>query len=162
MDSIRQYLLSLVVSAIICAIAKSVTSEKSFTGGITRLIAGIILTLTVLSPVMTINIADLPILTTDLTDEAAAAAAAGKEMASSEMNAIIIQQTQAYILDKAAAMGLTVQAEVILSEDHIPAAVRIRPEPEPQDKEALSRILTGDLGIPKENQQWSGSEQKKP
>ena len=156
MDSIRQYLLSLVVSAIICAIAKSVTSEKSFTGGITRLIAGIILTLTVLSPVMTINIADLPILTTDLTDEAAAAAAAGKEMASSEMNAIIIQQTQAYILDKAADFGAALEVEVLMPQDSssLPIGVILNGNVSPYAKTQLQRIIAEDIQITKENQQW--------
>ena len=156
MDSIRQYLLSLVVSAIICAIAKSVTSEKSFTGGITRLIAGIIMTLTVLSPVMTINIADLPILTTDLTDEAAAAAAAGKEMASSEMNSIIIQQTQAYILDKAADFGAALEVEVLMPQDgsSLPIGVILNGNISPYAKTQLQRIIAEDIQITKENQQW--------
>lgn len=156
MDSIRQYLLSLVVSAIICAIAKSVTSEKTFTGGITRLIAGIIMTLTVLSPVMTINIADLSILTTDLTDEAAAAAAAGKEMASSEMNSIIIQQTQAYILDKAADFGAALEVEVLMPQDSssLPIGVILNGNVSPYAKTQLQRIIAEDIQITKENQQW--------
>lgn len=156
MDSIRQYLLSLVVSAIICAIAKSVTSEKTFTGGITRLIAGIIMTLTVLSPVITINIADLPILTTDLTDEAAAAAAAGKEMASSEMNSIIIQQTQAYILDKAADFGAALEVEVLMPQDSssLPIGVILNGNVSPYAKTQLQRIIAEDIQITKENQQW--------
>ena len=156
MDSIRQYLLSLVVSAIICAMAKSVTSEKTFTGAITRLIAGIIMTLTVLSPVMTINIADLPILTTDLTDEAAAAAAAGKEMASSEMNSIIIQQTQAYILDKAADFGAALEVEVLMPQDSssLPIGVILNGNVSPYAKTQLQRIIAEDIQITKENQQW--------
>ena len=156
MDSIRQYLLSLVVSAIICAMAKSVTSEKSFTGGITRLIAGIIMTLTVLSPVMTINIADLPIFTTDLTDEAAAAAATGKEMASTEMNAIIIQQTQAYILDKAADFGAALEVEVLMPQDgsSLPIGVILNGNVSPYAKTQLQRIIAEDIQITKENQQW--------
>ena len=156
MDFVRQYLLSLMASAIICAIVKSVTNEKTFSGGMIRLIAGIIMTLTVLSPVMSLDIGDLPSLTAELTADAEAAAATGKEMADAEMKAIIIRQTQAYILDKAADYGAALVAEVIMPQDGSlkPLGVIISGSASPYAKAQLQKIIADDIQISKENQQW--------
>ena len=156
MDPVRQYLLSLMASAIICATVKSVTNEKTFSGGMIRLIAGIIMTLTVLSPVMLLDIDDLPSLTAELTADAEAAAAAGKEMADAEMKAIIIRQTQAYILDKAADYGAALDAEVIMPQDGSPqpVGVIISGSVSPYAKAQLQKIIADDIQISKENQQW--------
>lgn len=114
------------------------------------------MTLTVLSPVMLLDIDDLPSLTAELTADAEAAAAAGKEMADAEMKAIIIRQTQAYILDKAADYGAALDAEVIMPQDGSPqpVGVIISGSVSPYAKAQLQKIIADDIQISKENQQW--------
>ena len=81
METLKNYLLAITAAAIICAIARSLCEEKTVSGSMIRLIAGIVMTVTVLSPVVKLKFDDLPDLSADFTAEAASAAAARKEMA---------------------------------------------------------------------------------
>ena len=156
METLKNYLLAITAAAIICAIARSLCEEKTVSGSMIRLIAGIVMTVTVLSPVLKLKFDDLPDLSADFTAEAASAAAAGKEMAEAEFNAIIIRQTQAYILDKAAAFGADVEVEILMPADSSwqPDGVIISGSISPYAKERLQKIIAEDIQIPKENQQW--------
>ena len=158
MDELRQYLLSVTVAAILCGITKSLWSEKTVTGSILRLAAGVIMTVTVLSPVVRLNLAELPELTYDFVRQAKAAAAFGDEMALAEKSAIIKEQTQAYILDKAAALGADLEVDVTLADDGScrPETAVLEGRISPYAKARLQSIIAEDIQIAKENQQWIG------
>lgn len=153
----RQYLLSIVGAAIICSIAKNISNEKTLSGAMLRLVAGIIMTVTVLAPVVNLDLNDLPLMTTNFMDEASAIAAEGEEMAASARNAIISDRAEAYILDKAAAFGAALEVEVTISDGTMmPEGARIKGAISPYAKLQLQRIMEQDLQIAKENQQWIG------
>ena len=153
----RQYLLSIVGAAIICSIAKNISNEKTLSGAMLRLVAGIIMTVTVLAPVVNLDLNDLPLMTTNFMDEASAIAAEGEEMAASARNAIISDRAEAYILDKAAAFGAALEVEVTISDGTMmPQGARIKGAISPYAKLQLQRIMEQDLQIAKENQQWIG------
>lgn len=158
MASLRQYLIGVTASAIICGIVKSISNEKTLSGAILRLIAGIVMTVTVLSPVVDLKLGDLPVLSGDLLAQASAAAEAGENLASAEINAIIKDRVQAYILDKAAAFGAALQVEVTMPDDgsRLPEAVTLYGSVAPYAKVRLQRIIAEDLQIAKEKQQWIG------
>ena len=153
----RQYLLSIVGAAIICSITKNISNEKTLSGTMLRLVAGIIMTVTVLAPVVNLDLNDLPLMTTNFMDEASAIAAEGEEMAASARNAIISDRAEAYILDKAAAFGAALEVEVTISDGTMmPEGARIKGAISPYAKLQLQRIMEQDLQIAKENQQWIG------
>ena len=153
----RQYLLSIVGAAIICSIAKNISNEKTQSGAMLRIVAGIIMTVTVLAPVVNLDLNDLPLMTTNFMDEASAIAAEGEEMAASARNAIISDRAEAYILDKAAAFGAALEVEVTISDGTMmPEGARIKGAISPYAKLQLQRIMEQDLQIAKENQQWIG------
>ena len=153
----RQYLLSIVGAAIICSIAKNISNEKTLSGAMLRLVAGIIMTVTVLAPVVNLDLNDLPLMTTNFMDEASTIAAEGEEMAASARNAIISDRAEAYILDKAAAFGAALEVEVTISDGTMmPEGARIKGAISPYAKLQLQRIMEQDLQIAKENQQWIG------
>lgn len=156
MDSLRQYLVSVTAAAIICAIAKSVSNEKTLQGTVLRLIAGVIMTVTLLSPVLTLNLAGLPSLTDGMMSQAKAASAIGEEMADSEINAIIYDRVEAYILDKAASLGASLEVEIQLRKDgsHLPEAIILSGDISPYAKARLQQIIAEDIQIAKEKQQW--------
>ena len=58
--------------------------------------------------------------------------------------------------DKAKELGLNLNVEVTLSDDDTaaPAEAALWGETSPGAKSQLQRILSEDLGIPKENQRW--------
>ena len=158
MEQIRQYILSVTASAVLCGIISGLLGKKGTTAAIGRLLCGIFLAITVLKPLMTLSISEITSFTDSYTADARAAAESGEELANDAMGDIIMQQTQAYILDKADALGVSVSVEVQLSKDTppIPESVTISGSISPYQRKQLSSLLEEDLGIPEENQVWIG------
>ena len=79
-------------------------------------------------------------------------------MAAREINAIIIEQLQAYILDKAADLGAELEVEILMPDDGSgqPQGVVLRGAVSPYAKTRLQQIIAEDLDIAKEKQQWIG------
>jgi stage III sporulation protein AF len=71
---------------------------------------------------------------------------------------IIKDRTEAYILDKAAAMGAAITVVVSVSGDEppVPLGVEISGPVSPYMKLRLEEMIQEDLNIAKENQVWSG------
>lgn len=155
MESVKRYLLSVICAAIACAIVASMTDKKGAKGSLVKLITGTFLVVTVISPIASLKIEELAIFTADIQEDAASAAAMGQEMAEESMAAYIKAETEAYILDKATTLNAVVTAEVILGEDLNPESVILTGEIAPYARFRLESILTEDLGISKENQQWN-------
>lgn len=86
------------------------------------------------------------------------AAESGCEIASEEAGRIIREELSAYILEKASALQTDLSIDVILSEDPIPTpeSVKLAGTVTPYAKAKLQRILSEELGIPKERQIWTG------
>ena len=75
--------------------------------------------------------------------------------ASAQMAAIITQQTQSYILDKADTLGVCLEVGVELNEEMVPWRVTMAGEASPYARQRLEGIIQDDLGIPAERQVWS-------
>ena len=153
MDGLVQYLISITAAAIICGIAKETADEKSASGTMIRLIAGLIMAFTVFSPVIDMELGDLPELPTELFEEAETVSARGQLMAAEELDSIITDKLEAYILDKAASIGADVQVELRL-EDCRPAGIAVYGSVSPGQRQRLQKIFEAELGIAKEKQQW--------
>ena len=70
MDGLRQYLISVTAAAIICSICKYFAYEKSASGTVISLIAGLIMAITVISPIVTLERGELPALSEGFITEA--------------------------------------------------------------------------------------------
>ena len=156
MDSIRQYLISITAAAIICAIAKSFADGKTLNGTMLRLIAGIIMTVTLLSPLVQLDFHAMPELTAGVIHDANAAAAFGEEMATAEITAIINDRLEAYILDKAACLGANLEVQLQMGTDgsYLPEGIILSGDISPYAKARLQQIIANDIQIAKEKQQW--------
>lgn len=156
MEGIKEYLLSIFCAAIICAIVMRLMGEKGTHAVITKLIAGLFLSFTVIYPVAKIDLKDVSDWTSSYSSAASQAAAAGEALTKETIAAGIKLRTEAYILDKATALNTSLKVEVTLSEDDIPCpkAVRLSGNVSPYAKAQLQTIITQDLGIAKENQTW--------
>ena len=95
MEGVSRYLLSISAAAIICGIAKATVDEKSAGGAMIRLIAGLIMTFTEISPVVDIDFGDIPALSSGISYDAEVVSEAGKEMALQEINSIISDELEA-------------------------------------------------------------------
>lgn len=158
MDGIRQYLISLTAAAILCGIVKGLFPDKGGVGATIRLMTGLFLTVTVISPLVTISLGQLQDFGGGLKADAQAAVAAGKNAAMESVGTIIKEQTEAYILDKAEAFGgsLTVEVTLGTSNPPTPVGVTLGGAISPAGRSRLERIITEDLGVAKEQILWTG------
>ena len=156
MEAVRQYLLSVTAAAIVCSIINRVIGKTGTYAAIVKLITGLFLVFTVISPFAKLQITDLPAYMDSLTVDADLVVKDGQQTARDAVREIIKAEAEAYILDKAAALDLTVEAEVIVSDTDIPhpCAVTLKGSASPYAKQRLQQLIANDLGIPEEKQTW--------
>ena len=155
MDLLRNYILSIIGGAMVCGVVLCLTPEGKF-NQICRFLCGVFLTVSLLQPLTEIDLSGIAVQWNSPEASAADAAAMGQNYAHSQLRDGIKQEAEEYILDKAQAFGAAVTAEVHLSEDDIPIPEEIilYGSVEDQIRQHLEAIITTDLGIAKENQQW--------
>lgn len=152
----KSYIISVIAAAIICAISRALLSEKTAYGQLVKLLTGILMTITVISPLIHLSFDRITDYFDGLTWEANAYVADGESFAQENTARIIKEKTEAYILDKANCMGLEIAVEVELDADNnsIPGGVVITGSLSPYAKEVMSGFMEDTLGIAKENQKW--------
>lgn len=152
----KEYILSVVTAAVICAIVKVFLNNKTATGRIVGLISGILMTVTVVAPLGDITFSGITAYLDGLTANAKEYVTEGASIAQSETAEIIKSQTGAYILDKANRMGLEIAVEVELDghNGNVPCGVTVTGNVSPYAREQLSSYMEDTLGIAKENQKW--------
>ena len=152
---LSEYLLGITAAAVITAITLTFVKEGPMES-VLKLISGLILTFSLVQPVLNISAGNWKELGIDFTREAEAAAEEGVRQSENTVRGLIKEETESYILDKARDMGLEVQAEVFLSDQPmpVPESATIRGLLPPYEKSQLSLMLSRELGIRKENQKW--------
>ncbi len=153
MEQVREYLLSVTAAAILCGIAMTLVGKQGSISALVKLICGLVLAVTAISPWTKLELLDLSEYTKGLGLEAAAASDDGIAMANAAQEAIITERTEAYILDKATAMGLALSVEVTLT-DGVPTQAVLSGAVSPYERKQLTQYIADELGIPEENQQW--------
>lgn len=152
----KAYFLSIVSVALIAAIVYKLVGATGVTAAIVKLISGIILTLTVISPMANFNFSGM----TDFMDaykyDAQEAVDLGKQISADALRSSIIEKTRAYILDKAAEYDTDLEIEIQVTEDPIPkpCSVTIKGNISPYAKNTLQNLIQSDIGIDKEHQIW--------
>ena len=156
MAALGEYIVSVTVTALLTGIVsgflKETPGEKYG-----KLVCNLVLLMAVLRPAAQWQAWKLP--------ETAFPAADGSSLisdawydAQNALGEIIKQKSEAYILDKAAAMGLELTARVGLSSDDppVPVCVEITGAVSPYMKLRLEEMILEGLNIAKENQVWIG------
>lgn len=158
MAELKQYVVSVATAAIICGIVTGMAPGGNLQR-ILKMICGIFLALMVMEPITRMDadglISEFAI---SYNQEADSAAAFGEELARDSMTEYIKQESEAYILDKANDLGLTLDVEVILSRQTppVPDSAVIRGNIPNNTKQWLEQLIVEDLGIAKEKLQWIG------
>ena len=149
-------MLGIIAAALVCALVTRLVKDKGTAGASVKLITGLFMVFTVVSPVSGLSLSGIDIWSGEFSDTAALIAAEGEQYSAEAVAAVIKTRTEAYILDKALALELQLQVEVVLSEDDIPvpAMVRISGKASPYARARLQQIIEEDLQIDKENQIW--------
>ena len=155
MTEVKQYVLSLAASAMLCGALLSISPEGTVRQ-LLRLLSGLLLTICVLRPVVGVEL-PLEFPAPELS-EAEAVTAQGEKAAYEAIAGIIKRESEAYILDKAAELGAQVEVEIRLEKGElpVPCAAVIRGQVSPYARGRLEEYLSSELGITKEYQQWIG------
>ena len=147
------YILTVVAAAMLAAIVKELAGSGTM-GALVKFLAGLFVALTVLSPLVKLELPDVQGWMDSFGYDGQSAAEAGAEMAEEMNRSLIKEQVEAYILDKAARYGAALQADVKVNEAGMPVSVTLRGSISPGTKAALTRIIQEDLGLDEEVQHW--------
>lgn len=155
MSGLRQYILTVIASAFVCALLASLI-ERCSAKRIIKSLLGLVMGVTIFMPLkqdIFRNFSDIMDTYTDLSgvwvDE-------GAEMARTAKEQFIKSEVEAYILDKAQAVNADVSVELDLNDALIPVSVTLWGKASPYAKNRLTEMLQTDLGITKERQIWTG------
>ncbi len=156
MEVLRSYLLSIIAAAVVCWMATALLPKNGSIAAMGKLLTGVFMTVTILSPVVTWKLPDIGSFASRFDADAAEAVASGKTISQEAIGAIIKQQCEAYILDKAADFGAQIEVTVSITTDAvpIPCGVRISGAYSPYARLRLGEIIHQELGIGEEAQIW--------
>ena len=156
MSNIGQYILSIVSAAVITSIVSRLSGDVGSVSKFVKLFTGIFLVIMLITPLKDFSISDISGYFTDVETDAMSINNYAESLVKSETETYIKEKTEAYILDKASDFDLdiAVAVEVSPSDIPLPVMVEIQGLVSPYSKQQLSKIISNDLGIPKEKQVW--------
>ena len=153
MNRLTQYILSVTAAAVLASILRVLAGESAM-GKLTKLLTVLFLAVTVLSPLVRLELPDPSHWLEDYLADGDEAAHAGEVMAKEYSAAIISEEIEAYILDKAASMGATLAVEVRLDGEGLPKSVTLTGSVPSDQRAELSRMVDEELGVGEEAQIW--------
>lgn len=154
MESLGRYVISVIAAAMVLGILKGFLNEKSGASSLLQLMGGLFLAFTLLSPAADFDFSGLSGFMNAFSVDAEQAAAYGENLARDELETIIKNRVEAYILDKATAFQAELSVEVTLDDTQVPESVWLQGDISPYGKRQLQKMMEEDLGIAKENQRW--------
>lgn len=161
MEFMRSWILSVTLAAMIIALAEGMMPA----GGVKRiakLTGGLVLMLGMLQPIVRLDYEELFVRANGLPGITVEESALQKVENEDLMKTIIEEELAAYVLDKAKSLGFSCEVSVhcVLGEDGapLPERVQVRGLLDPQQRQAMERVLMEDLGIPAEHQTYLNEE----
>lgn len=156
MDYIRQYLLSVICASILVSIITAFLGEKSHQSGIFKLITGVFIIFTVISPVVNVQIQEFQDYFKGISENAQRTVQQGELMSQKSTQSIIKDKLEAYILDKASSLNLDLDISITLKDEAVatPEEIIISGNASPYGKKMLQTFLVNEIGIPEEKQLW--------
>lgn len=154
--AVRNYLLSIAAAGLLLSLVQAILPKGAVKK--TAVMAGsLLLILTVLSPLAKLDYEEIARSISRIRMETETMRT-GIEVGNRELMAKIIKQDcETYILDKAEEMGLDLQAAVTVSGGTAypyPTAAVLEGDASAAQKQALTRFIAENLGIPEAQQQW--------
>ena len=155
MDSLKSYLLSVLVIAFVCSMIHRLVSNRT-NAAVLKMITGIIVMIVVLQPLKGMRIGSLGQFSMDVKEQIADAIGTGEQEREKALSDIIRQEVVTYILRQAKMLHADVAVNVILSDTSMPVPeyVRISGNVAPYAKQQLINIIERELGVAEENQIW--------
>lgn len=151
MGAVRSWLLTVIAASLICALADALMPPGAVRR-VGRLVCGLVLLGAILTPLARLDLSGGQRWLEDYLASLENREAELAETVNEQMKVIIEQEYAAYIVDKAAGLGLTctVQVECALSEDglYLPVRTEVAGPQTAEVQAQLIRIISEDLGVP--------------
>lgn len=159
MGKLAAYIFSVICASGVCAIIAAVVPTGNATGKLIRIVCGVFMVVTFLSPVKTFDFNHAFRSLNSIQVDASKSVTYGRELSEEALSAIIIDKTKAYILQEANRMDIAIEATVELSGENppVPYKVVIMGNVSPYHKQLLINTLTNNLGISQENIIWQAT-----
>lgn len=156
MVALREYVLRVLTTAILCGIISRILGEKAFCAAAVKMICGLIMFITVLDPVVTMNFEKYFTLVDSMRSAGELAAEEGVDYAKQAVAQNIKEKTEAYILNAAKGYDISLKVEVEIAEEDIPVpeSVTLIGNISPYVRRQLQNYIETQLGIPEERQIW--------
>ncbi len=154
MGSLKDYLIAVCCAAVLCAILKQIVGHGKVSGGMLHFLSGLFVVICIISPWKDFTLQDLEKYNPFQTNEVNVYVESGKQITQNQINEIIIEKTEAYILEKAKTMNVQVGVRVELSAEGIPECSQITGKLSNSEKDELSAFLLNEIGIQREMQLW--------
>lgn len=156
MEDIKQYIITIVSVALLSSVLLKLLNPKSTAYKAVKLMTGILVILTLVSPWTEISLQGYMDYFDAVQQDAIATSEYGEGLVSEELRQSIKENTEAYILDKAALMGAEIQVSVTCdsSDWPIPISVELSGSISPYARTKLQKIISDDVGIPEDKQTW--------
>ena len=156
MEDLREYVFSIVCACFICSIITILLDKKGTIGNLGKMFCGVFLAITMIRPLGTLSFDAISDWLDRSSLEASDIVEEGTQNRNTSNQAIIKQNTEAYIQDKGKEIGLEIHAEITLDSDYPfePVCVVISGSAAPYKRTVLNNILVKDLAISKEKIRW--------
>ena len=151
MEALQQMTLSLIGVSLICGILLRLLPGGPM-GTLLRLVCGGVLLTALLGSLCRLELPDVQDYLEGFSADAQAVVEDARAMAEEERQSLIKAALEAYILERA---GDALTVEVRLDRQGLPESVQVWGNLSPRDRQQLGALITNDLGIPEENQQWT-------
>ena len=155
MEGLRQYILAVISMAILGGIVLLLFRSGPYEGTV-KLITGLMVTVTVVAPLMKDSDISFSRLWEGISTDGSAAVSYGEKAAKTATSVYIKESMETYISNKAKEMGAEISAEVKLQDDilQVPEEITLIGEISPYLKVRLSETIQSEIGISEENQIW--------
>lgn len=154
MNAVKTYLMTVVAGALVCALIQALCGGRGTAGKLASLCCGVFLLLCAFSPLLHLELPALGEVWLPYRQEAQAVTAQAEKQAKAQTAALIVRRAEAYISDRAAALGTEVSVRVELDETGLPCGAEITGAVSPYVKARLCDLLKSDLGLDPEALRW--------
>ncbi len=152
----RTYLFSVCAAAVLTVLVPVLISHNRIRKT-AEFAGGLLLLIVVLSPIVQLDLSEFRHVLSSYMLDTSVSFSVQNSAENDFVAERISQQCEEYILDKAEALGMSVEAKVYLGGDTpylLPVRVSVRGWYSPWQKEQLSAAIVQDLGIPADQQEW--------
>ena len=155
MEGIRGYFLAIVAACMLAVLACALLKNSKIQR-ITKFIAGILILLTVATPLLRIDTAELAERINELGRGSRFDTQEISKDYQTMLRALVKKNTQTYIEEKAQELGGIIQAEVTVGSGEYPTPenVVLTGTMTPEQAQRLESYIADSLGIPPEQQEW--------